>query len=214
MPLDPVKLAVQVHLTEFSALRQELLEMIKWRERLVFLSLGTSGALFSFAFSAGSAASGTSPLKEMSLYLIPPLASATGGLWLVYASSAHRIGAYIRDVLALKINALLSRNPAIGPAAAFEAFAWESSSQRVMHKWSRRILEWAVIISVFVLSGVMAQYVIISRQQGALIDRIRAVQSPAWFAANCALVFISFALFAYYLLFGRKHTGSAGIRQP
>ncbi|MGB7590299.1 MAG: hypothetical protein WCD04_04915 [Terriglobia bacterium] len=214
MPTDPVQLALQAHLAEFSALRQELLEMIKWRERLVFLSLGISGALFSFAFSAGSAAGGASLSREMALYLVPPLAAATGGLWLVNAWRIHRIGSYIRDVLAAKVNTLLSHAPSPGPAAAFEAFSWESSSQRIMHKWSRRLLEWVVLLSAFVFAGVVAQYIIISRQQGALIDRIRALESPDWFAANCAAVFISFLLFANHLLFGRKHRGSAGIRQP
>jgi hypothetical protein len=51
MTNDQIQLAVQVHLAEFSALRQEMVEMIKWRDQLVFLSLGISGTLISFALS-------------------------------------------------------------------------------------------------------------------------------------------------------------------
>jgi hypothetical protein len=83
MAADRPQLAIQVHLAEFSALRQEILEVLKWRDRLVFLSLGISGTLFSFAFSAGTVAVSDGPSRETALYLVAPLGAIIGGLWYV-----------------------------------------------------------------------------------------------------------------------------------
>jgi len=132
----------------------------------VFLSLGMSGTLFSFAFSVDRPSVSSSISRYTALYLVPPLAAAIGGLWLVNAWRIHRISAYIRDILTPKVNELLAQAPIPGRASALEVFGWESSSQRVMQKWSRRVLEWAVLLSAFVFAGVVAQCVIISGATG------------------------------------------------
>ena len=214
MPTEFVQLAVQAHLAEFSALRQEMLEMIKWRDRLVFLSLGISGTLFSFALTASNPVRGGPPSREMALYLIAPLATLTGGLWMVNTWRVRRIGSYIRDVLGAKLNSLLLQSPSAVGSLAFEVLGWESSAERLMHKRSRRVLEWLVLLSVFVFAGAVAQYIIISREKGPLISRLRGVESPVWFVLNCVVLSVSFLLFLSYFVYGRKYAGSPGIRQP
>lgn len=134
-------------------------------------------------------------------------------MWLVNAQRIYRIGVYIRDVLAARINDLLAEPGATGPTAMFDVFGWESSSQRVINKWSRRFLEWVVLLSAFVFAGVVAQYVIIADQHGRLLDRVRGVENPLWFLANCVLVLVSLALFVRHFSFGRKNKGSPGIIQ-
>jgi hypothetical protein len=113
MPTDQIQLAVQAHLAEFSALRQELLDILKWRDGLIFVSLGTTGALFSFAFSTDSHSGCPVPSRQAALYLVAPLATIIGGLWLGNAWRTYRIGKYIRDVLSPKLNTL------IGPPERF-----------------------------------------------------------------------------------------------
>ncbi|PYV69821.1 MAG: hypothetical protein DMG96_33005 [Acidobacteria bacterium] len=207
-----IAIAVQVHLSEYSALRQEILEMIKWRERLVFLSLGISGALFSFAFSADRAVPGPLMSRRMALYVVPPLAGAIGGLWMVNARRIYRISVYIRDVLAPKLNDLLSQPTATRRATTFEFLTWESSRERVMHKWSRRLLEWVVLLAAFVLTGAVAQYLLIMDQTGRFIDRVRKIEGPLWFSVNCAVVLVSFLLFVGHLWVGKRNVGAPGIR--
>jgi len=208
MVSDRLKLAVQAHLAEYVALRQEMLEMIKWRERLVFFSLGISGALFSFAFSSDPNTLQSPSSRRLALYVIAPLAAAVGYLWLVNAQRIYRIGVYIRDSLAVKVNGLLAEPGPAGPTAMFEAFSWESSTHRVMNKWSRRVLEQVVLHLTFVFAGFVAQYFIITDQQGPFLDRVRAVEHPLWFWSNCVWVIASFVLFIRHFSLGRKGKGA------
>jgi hypothetical protein len=212
MASDRLQLAIQAHLAEYVALRQEMLEMIKWRERLVFFSLGISGALFSFALSADPSTLRSPTSRRLALYAVAPLAAAVGCLWLVNAQRIYRIGVYIRDVLASKINGLLAGPASPGQTSMFEAFSWESSSQRVMKKWSRRALEQIVLLFAFVVAGLSAQYAIIADQEGSIFARVRAVEHPVWYLANCLLASFSLALFVRHFWYGRKSKGSPMIR--
>jgi hypothetical protein len=206
MTIDQIQLAVQVHLAEFSALREEMLEMIKWRDQLVFLSLGISGTLISFAFSDQDKASSLMS-RRMALYLVAPLATTIGGFWLVIAARIYRIGVYIGDVLTPALNELIST------PAPLEVFGWQSSGQRLMKKWRRRLLEWFVLLCAFVLAGLVAQYIIVSNQTGPLWSRLRTVESPVWFLLNCFLLLLSFLMFGNHLLLGRKQAGSSAIHK-
>ncbi len=211
MSYDRVQFAIQAHLAEFSALRQELLEMLKWRERLVFLSLGISGTLFSFAFSAEQHADATAMSRRLALYLVPPLASAIGALWLVNTWRIRRIGVYIRDELRPKLNQLLSTHPSDEHALAFEVFSWEGSAERLMHKWARRLCEWIVLLSAFVLAGVVAQFLIIFEKGGSLKQRLTQLDSPTMFFFNCLVLAASLLLFLHHLGVGRSLRASSAL---
>jgi hypothetical protein len=124
MVSDRLQLAFQSHLAEYSALRQELLEMSKWRDRLVLLSLGVSGTLFSFALTAGDPAKAPDISRHMALYLIAPLAAEMGGLYIVIQRRVYRIGSYFQKDLVPRINGLLA-GPGEPLSVGFEVFRWE-----------------------------------------------------------------------------------------
>ena len=107
MGSDIKQLELETHLTEYSALRDEILALIKWRDSLVFISLSISGALFSFAFSNSTLIVKGVLTHWTPLYLVTPLASIVGGLWMVNTWRIHRIGNYIRDITANRIKNLL-----------------------------------------------------------------------------------------------------------
>lgn len=160
MASDRLQLVFQAHLAEYSALRQELLELVKWRDRLVFLSLGVSGALFSFALTAGDPPGSSKFSRYMALHLIAPLAFEFGGLYIVAQRRIYRIGIYFREVLVPKVDGLLAYPEAPSDIAMFQAFRWELPANREPLTWKRRLVEWFVLISAFSLSGVMGQLLI------------------------------------------------------
>jgi hypothetical protein len=201
MSYERIQSAIQVHLAEFSTLRQELLEVLKWRDQLVLLSLGISGALFSFAFSGEHTAT-MSTFRRLALYLVAPLAAVIGSLWLVSAWRIARIGMYIRDQLAPKVNQLLVSSGG-EHGSAFDLLGWESSAERLEYKWPRRLCEWIGLLSAFVLPGVVAQFVIFSETAGSLGQRVRELDSPTMFCFNCALIGSSLALFLLHLYLGK-----------
>jgi len=209
-----MKLAFQAHLTEYTALRQELLEMIKWRDRLVFLSLSICGALMSFSFSSVSEAQPDVTPRRLALYLVAPLASAIGGLWFVNAWRIHRIGAYMRDVLAVRVNSLLTMETDLASQAAVEVFSWESSAQRLQHKWSRRLVEWLVLVVSFVVTGVVAQFLIVRDQHGDLWQRIWRIEMPTVFLVNCAMLAACGILLLRHLLMGINYRAESSIKPP
>jgi hypothetical protein len=212
MATDNTQLAVQVHLAEFSALRQEILDVLKWRDGLIFFSLGISGALFSFAFSADPKILVAPSFRHAALYLVPPLSAVVGGLWLSNAWRTYRIGVYIRDVIAPRLNTLISP-PDSGRPADFEVLGWESSGQRILGEWQRRLLDLGILLGVFVFAGIAAQYIIISQQPGGLAIRLREVEYPLWYKLNCLIVVVSLALFCLYYWAGRMHVSFSRLRR-
>lgn len=201
------ELAVQAHLEEFSALREEMLEIIKWRENLVFFSLAISGALFSFAFSSQSSDSPASPSPRLALYLVAPLASVVGGLWMVNTWRINRIGNYVREVIAARLNTILNSDTQIGKA--MEVFAWQTSSQRLSYKWRRRIFEWMVLLTTFVISGIAAQLILLKGTSGSLLQRITQLDFPAFYAVDWLLLVGIFLVLLNHLLKGRQQKDSS-----
>lgn len=204
------ELAVQVHLEEFSALREEMLEIIKWRENLVFFSLAISGALFSFSFSIQPQNNVDMMSPRLALYLIAPLAALIGGLWMVNTWRIHRMGLYIRDVIATRLNEILkeySSDLPIGTGA--EVFAWQSSSHRILYKWPRRVFEWMVLLTTFILSGITAQLILLKNTSGSIIQRIAQLDFPPFYVANWLLIAIIFLVLLNHLLKGRQQRSSS-----
>jgi hypothetical protein len=189
------ELAVQVHLGEFSALRSEMLELIKWRETLIFYSLAISGALFSFAFSSSvNNPEGLSP--RLALYLVAPLASVIGGLWMSSTWRIRRIGLYVRDVIAPGLNAILKSFDSESQRSSMtKVFDWQLSSQRIFREWPRFLFEWMVLSTSFVLSGATAQLILLRGINGNPLDRVKQVEFPWFYVINWVLILITlFAL--------------------
>jgi hypothetical protein len=211
---EVMKLAFQAHMAEYTALRQEMLEMIKWRDRLVFSSLGISGALISFSLSSSSSVQPDATPRRLALYLVAPLSSVIGGLWFVNSWRIHRIGAYFRDVLAFRVNSLLVSGSDPPPPAAVEVLSWEISAQRLQHKWSRRVAEWLTLVVSFVMTGFIAQFLILRTQPGPLWQRIWHIEMPAVFLVSCAMLAACGALLLHHLLIGRTYRSVSTIRPP
>lgn len=185
-----------------------MLELVKWRDRLVFLSLGLSGALFSFALTAAPL-DGSVLSRRVALYLIAPLAAEMGGLYLVIERRIYRIGTYFRDRLAPKVKGLLA-GPEEPPTIVF---SWEFPDQRESLTRLRRWLESIVLISAFSVSGAVAQLVIfIDRHAGRLTWSGVRAETPVLVGFLFALA--SFILFVRRHMFGRDKRTSPNIRQP
>lgn len=206
MSMNHDSLILQIHMEEYSALRAEILELIKWRDKLVFFSLAISGAMFSFAFTKSAPAETPQFYPSLSLFLIPPLSCAVGGLWLVNTWRIYRIGVYIRDVLAFQVNKLLrtTDDPEIrvNPDPVLD---WQASQHRVMLYWLRRLFEWCILVMTFILSGIVAQYLLWHQTSGNLIQRIQSLTFPAFFITNCVILFICTIFFIRHLFGGRIH---------
>lgn len=190
---------LQIHLAEYSALREEILQLIKWRDGLVFISLGITGALFSFTFSKDM-----SPLlatrQWTPLYLVTPLSSLVGGLWMVNTWRINRLGLYIKEILTKRIEAILNSGLA-GDALHREktVLEWQSSDQRNKYHWERRLLSSYVYISTFVVSGIAAQLILLNDSKGTLQHRVFTAQFPPFYIINWIII-ISFAVaFMIYL---------------
>jgi hypothetical protein len=77
----------------------------------------------------GQARRGSIGIPAHGLYLVTPLAAVLGGLWQVNAMRTYRIGIYIRDALAPKLNDLLRNSTGAARVSSFEVLAWESSAE-------------------------------------------------------------------------------------
>lgn len=210
---DTSKVAIDIHLAEFAALREELLAMIKWRDQLVFISLTIAGALFTFAFSSNSSPPANAPVsRQLALYLIAPLSSAIGGIYLVNTLRIRRIGSYIRNVIRPRVNALLASTSAVDMAPQYEVLSWEVSSDRITAKWSRRILEWIILVTSFVFTGAVGQFLIYSQTVGTTIrQRLDSLQMPFLFITNCFMLLGCLSLLVWHLMYGRRYTSQSVI---
>jgi hypothetical protein len=195
-------LAIQAHLAEFSALRDEMLTLIKWREGLVFICLGISGSLFSFVLATPKGESNLDPRSV--LYVIPLISFLTGGLWMVNSWRMNRIGLYLRDKITVRLNALLQLDLNTEHKEAYQVLGWESSQERLMFKWKRRLFEWAMYATCFSMTGTVAQILIQPRPSITLVTLV-AVRYPTWYVVNWGLVLSTFVLFTMYLLKAIKY---------
>ncbi|MCK4404415.1 MAG: hypothetical protein KAW02_04925 [candidate division Zixibacteria bacterium] len=195
-------LAIQAHLAEYSALRDEVLTMIRWREGLVFICLGISGSLLSFALVTPGENSNLNP--RFALYLIPLIGFLTGGLWIVNGWRIHRLGLYLREEITVRVNALLQVDLNTKHKEAYQVLGWESSPQRLQSKWKRRLFVWAMNVTCFSLTGTLAQILI---QPSPLITKATLVtlRYPALYVVNWVLVVSTFVLLTMYLLKAWKY---------
>lgn len=201
------KHAMQACLAEYSALRAEILTQIRWRQNLVFASVAASGALFSFALAGPLAREGGVPSKSLALYLIAPVCALIGGLWIDGTWALYRLSSYIREVLSVQANSILSNSKVDAiEGSAIRVLGWESSEQRYFFGPGTRIVGPLVYLGSFVLPGVVSQMLIISRSHGSLVERVSSLELPALYLLNWLFVLAAFGLAAIaYLVKRRKN---------
>jgi len=177
------KLTIQVHLTEFSALRDEILTLIKWGKKLVTLSLSISGALFSFAL--------INQTYWSALYLIVPLSTLIGWLWIGNHLKTITIGDYIKQNIAPKINHLLNSQLDDNN----NVLEWEEISiPKIRTNW-KNITDWLAYLMTFVGSGILSLFLLLAKTTGSFGQRICELEFPYFFLINIIMVVIVVYLF-------------------
>lgn len=203
MSEETKNMQLQIHLAEYSALRDEVLALIKWRDSLVFISLSISGTIYSFVFSQSNSNITNSQTHWTGLYLVAPLSTLVGGLWMVNSWRISRIGNYLKDVTAKKINLILNYAETEKRfSTEINVLEWESSSQRLKYKWERRTIEWFIYLMTFVVSGILSQILLLKDRYGSLWNRVASLEFPIVYLVNSLMVLIAFLGFIDYLLKG------------
>lgn len=207
------KLQIQIHLAEYSALRTEMLSLIKWRDSLVFISLSISGAIFSFVFAKQQEQNINEISRWSALYIIAPLSSLVGGLWMVNSWRIVRIGNYLDEVISRKVNSLLNTSLSTSKyLPEMQVLGWESSNHRIKFKWERRLIEWLIYLITFAISGILSQILILQKTTGSLQSRLSKLDFPSLYYINSMLVISSTFLFLHYLLMGFRYRKKSSIK--
>lgn len=203
---DTKNIQVQIHLAEYSALRAEMLSFMKWRDSIVFISLSISGAIFSFAFSHLGSSEQNTQTHWAALYLVAPLSTIVGGLWVVNGWKIMRISEYLEQEISPKLNILLRLSePNHGFAVQQEVMQWESSDQKLRYKWKRRSIEWFIYLTTFVLTGTLSQLLLLRERDGTVYERIKNLEFPLLYITNNCMLLLTFCGFLAYLLKGFKY---------
>jgi len=168
-------LIFQALMEEFKSLRAEVLERLKIRHQQMSVSLAIAGATLSFALS-GSLGQSESQ-RSLALYIVAPITSAMGGLWVTNSWSIYRIHYYIIEVLAARANAMLQTNSQTG------VFGWETSLQRsskvILVSWMERVF----FCVSFILPGVISQLLLLEGH-GDPVAGLSALRFPLLYAGN------------------------------
>ena len=188
------KMTIQVHLKEYSSLRDEIVTLINWGRNLVIVSLSISGAIFSFALN--------NQTYWSALYLVVPLATLTGWLWIVRHWKTIEIGNYINKNLAPKINDLLNSQS----DTQNKVLEWEETSNlKVKSNRKIRITEWLAYLMTFVGSGILSLIILLTKTTGSFYQRICDLEFPCFFIINSAVVFVVFFMFVDVLFRNFKY---------
>ena len=170
----------QASIEEFSALRTEIMARIKLRDQLMLVAIGAAGALLSFAYSGPASDVGSH--RGLALYLVAPITSAMGGLWISNNWNMYSIHFYIIEVLTTRVNAILQAG---GSQAT--VLGWEASLQRGSKPPFLRSLEWLFFFVSFALTGIAAQLLLLESSHG-IYDGFLRLRFPAVYAVNCILI--------------------------
>jgi len=167
------KMTIQVHLTEYSALRDEILTLIKWGKNLIIASLSISGAIFSFALN--------NQTYWSALYLVVPLSTLTGWLWIGNHWKVNTIGNYLKENISPKINHLLNSQLDVHN----NVLEWEeNSSKKIKSNRRERITEWLAYLLIFVGSGILSLILLLTESTGSFGQRICELEFPYFFLIN------------------------------
>ncbi|HQS36564.1 MAG TPA: hypothetical protein PLC18_14205, partial [Sediminibacterium sp.] len=117
--------------------------------------------------------------RWLALYLVAPLSTLVGGLWMVNGWRINRIGKYLQDIIAVKINIILNSFVSInGLQPKIQTLEWESPNQRLKYKWQRRSIDWFIYLMTFVFSGFLSQILLLKDKTGSIITQISQLEFP------------------------------------
>ena len=136
---------INILLEEYKALKSEQLSRIKLRDTLIYISLGIFGAIFSYAmFSEGND-------KSIVLLMLPTVSLILAWTYVVNDEKISHIGKYVRHELAPKLRELVGKDDPI-------IFGWELYHRSDYKRLTRKTMQVAIDIIVFVLAPVASMY--------------------------------------------------------
>ena len=156
-----------VLMLEFAKLKDEQLSRIGFRDTMIHVHLTLVGATFGF---------GLTQAKNMDMVLIIPwICFILGWTYLANDEKISAIGRYIREELEPRVRASIS-----SPEGS--VFRWEWAHREVERRYSRKIWQFIVDLTAFVLSGfaaIVARYLFRtgSEKSGWSITLLIVIQS-------------------------------------
>jgi hypothetical protein len=192
------KEALRACLAEYSALRDEILLTLRWRQNLMFASVASAGALFSFALADPAAGQSGAPSKALALYLIAPICSLSGLLWVDASWSMYRASFYIGEVLSAKVNSMISGMGVRGSGDRVlpGVLGWENSTHRNMRGPGTRFLQILGYVGSFVGPGVISQVLILTGSGRYPFGRAPKLDIPVVYLLNWAFIVAAFGVAA------------------
>lgn len=99
---DPANIdQASVAMSEFSALRAEIVSRSTSQNSLANITVLAVGAIAGYAFGSANA-------SKLILLVLAPVAIATGLLWLDHAHAIYKIGTYVREKLWVQLRSVLN----------------------------------------------------------------------------------------------------------
>lgn len=185
--------ALEACLTEYSALRDEELLLIRWRHNLMFASVASAGAIFSFALATPIARQIGPPSGALALYLIAPICALSGLVWIDATWAMYRLAFYVEEVLSVQVNALIfgPRADASGDGAVTRVFGWEGSLQRTYSGPGARFVNILGFVGSFIGPGIISQILILSGSPGSIHERMSKLDIRSLYLLNWTFVAIT-----------------------
>lgn len=157
-------------LAEYNSLKMEQLERIKVRDNLIYLSLGSFGALFSFA------------IIQSQFYvtvLLPIVSFVLAWVYISNDSKVSQIGRYIQNHLSKQVNKELKIT---------YAFDWENKFKITKTRKLKKIFQFLTEIMTFIIPSTFSLF---------FLDLNKSFDLKI-FIFNSILISISFILFCVY----------------
>ena len=140
---DEQKEILEIHLQEYSKLKDEQIQRIGFRDNLIYVTLGVFGGVLAFAL-------GENP-NAYALLVFPLVSIVLGWTYLINDEKTTRIGEYIRDVLSTKIEKLSSPE---SPDETKPIFGWEKYYRKDRKRDWRKKAQLLINEVTFVFSGI------------------------------------------------------------
>ena len=133
---------LEVYLNEYTSLKNEAVQRIRFRDNLLYVNLTVIGAIISYAATNKEA-------HYYALLLVPWICFILGWTYIVNDQKISAIGLYVRHELSDKINTLLGqKNESL--------FGWEIAHRSDEKRLERKILQLIVDEIAFCFSGLAA----------------------------------------------------------
>lgn len=136
--MDEKKL--EIWLAEYNVLKAEQAQRIGFRDNMIYVTLGTFGAILSFAIAE--------KINYHALLLIPWVCVILGWTYLVNDEKISAIGQYIREDLRAKIQGQLGESSGL--------FGWEGFHRGDRRRQRRKFEQLMIDLTTFIFSGMAA----------------------------------------------------------